>query len=465
MTYDAVISSGTIVTTTETFVGDIGISGEKIAALSTDALQGQKVIDAKNLIVLPGAIDLHVHFSEPGRAHWEGWRHGSRAAALGGVTTVVEMPLNAIPATTNVNALGQKLEAAKTSVVDYALWGGFVDNNLNDLEALSKTGVIGFKAFMVDTKDDTFRFVNHNLLREGMKILAKQNRLLALHCEDNEMTWKNTYDLQAKGRTDRRAWAEARTVEVELKAIQTALELARETECTLHIVHVSSPEAVALITEAKGRGQQVTLETCPHYLTLTDDDLVALGPVAKCAPPLRDIARQEKLWQQLLQGEIDCVASDHSPCPTEDKEKGNDNIWQAWGGITGIQTMLPLMISEAVHKRGMNLIQLAQLMSTVPAKIAGLYPRKGELCVGADADIVLVDMNKEWCVEKSWLASKHQHSPFVGREIESKIVNVLRRGEVIVADDKICVEADGIWQERLETSMFNLPSPSSMLKT
>lgn len=454
MIYDTVISSGTIVTANETFVGDIGIRGEKITALSREQLQGHQVIDAKNLIVLPGAVDLHVHFSEPGRAYWEGWYHGSRAAALGGVTTVVEMPLNAIPATTNVNALEQKLEAAKTSIVDYALWGGLVDNNLDDLEALSKTGVIGFKAFMVDTKDNTFRFVNHDLLREGMKLLAKQNRLLSLHCEDNELTWKNTYALQAKGRTDRRAWAEARSVEVELKAIQTALDLADETGCALHIVHVSSPEAVTLIQKAKERGQKVTLETCPHYLTLTDDDLVTLGPVAKCAPPLRDKARQEKLWQHLLQSKIDCVASDHSPCPTEDKEKGNGNIWQAWGGITGIQTMLPLMISEAVHKRGMNLVQLGQLMSTNPAKVAGLYPHKGELRVGADADIVLVDMDKSWRVEKSWLASKHQHSPFVGANIQGKITKVLRRGEVIVTDDKICVNAGGVWQERLEP-LFN----------
>jgi allantoinase len=275
--YDVVISSGTIVTATETFMGDIGIRGEKIAALSADILQGHQIIDAKNLVVLPGAIDLHVHFSEPGCGNWEGWQHGSHAAALGGVTTVVEMPLNAIPATTNVSALGQKLIAARQSIVDYALWGGFVDNNLSDLEALNKTVVIGFKAFMVDTKDDTFRFVNHDLLREGMKLLAQQNRLLSLHCEDNELTWKNTYDLQAKGRTDRRAWAEARNVEVELKAIQTALDLACETKCVLHIVHVSSPEAVTLISEAKKRGQRVTLETCPHYLTLTDDDLMTLG--------------------------------------------------------------------------------------------------------------------------------------------------------------------------------------------
>jgi allantoinase len=450
VSYDVVISSGTIVTATEIFIGDIGIHGEKIAALSTDTLQGQKIIDAKNLIVLPGAIDLHVHFSEPGRAHWEGWKHGSRAAALGGVTTVVEMPLNAIPATTTVSALEQKLIAAKQSIVDYALWGGLVDNNLSELEALSKTGVIGFKAFMVDTKDDTFRFVGHDLLREGMKVLAKQNRLLALHCEDNELTWKNTHDLQAKRRTDRRAWAEARTVEVELTAVQTALELAWETGCALHIVHVSSPETVALIQMAKKRGQRVTLETCPHYLTLTDDELVTLGPIAKCAPPLRDKPRQEQLWQHLLRGEIDCIASDHSPCPTEDKEKGNDNIWQAWGGITGIQTTLPLMISEGVHKRGMSLVQLAQLMSTTPAKISGLYPHKGELCIGADADIVLIDINQSWQVEQSWLASKHQHSPFVDWEIKGKVLNVLRRGEVIVRDDKWVVNAGGMWQERLE---------------
>nr|MBF6596224.1 allantoinase AllB [Thermaceae bacterium] len=313
MSYDLVIQNGQIVTPEGIFGGSIAIEEGRIAELSERSLTGLETLDAGGQLILPGVVDLHVHFSEPGRAHWEGWAHGSRAAAAGGVTTVVEMPLNAIPATTNVTALEAKLAAAQhQSVVDYALWGGLVDNNLADLEALAQTGVIGFKAFMVDIKDESFRFVEGQVLREGMHRIARAGHFLAVHAEDNGQAWQRTLDMQEVGRLDRRAWGQARSPEVELEAIRTALGLAQQTNCPLHVVHVSIPEGVDALNTARRQGQKVTLETCAHYLTLSDDDLVQQGPECKCAPPLRDKVRQEALWDQVLAGEIDCITSDHS---------------------------------------------------------------------------------------------------------------------------------------------------------
>src|SRR2546427_1558148 len=230
------------------------------------------------------------------------------------------------------------------------------------------------------------------------------------------------------------AWTEARPPAAELEAIQRALFLAARAGCRLHIVHMTLPEGAEMIQESKAAGQPVTVETCAHYLTLTDDDLVRLGPVAKCAPPLRDRATQEGLWQDVLQGRIDCLTSDHSPCPTEDKTRGDEDIWQAWGGISGVQTLVPLMLSEGVHRRGMTLPQFATLLSATPAKIAGLWPHKGGIQIGADADLLVIDMNREWVVQRVWLQSRHKHSPFVGRTMKGWIDLVLRRGETGARD-------------------------------
>ncbi|MGH2373855.1 MAG: dihydroorotase, partial [bacterium] len=213
----------------------------------------------------------------------------------------------------------------------------------------------------------------------------------------------------------------------------------------LHIVHMSLPEGAQMIRAARAAGQPVTVETCGHYLALTDDDLVRLGPVAKCAPPLRDATRQQGLWDAVLSGDIDCITSDHSPCPTEDKLRGDDDIWQAWGGISGIQTLVPLMLTEGVHRRGLSLRRLADLMSTNPAKIAGLWPRKGEIQIGADADLQLVDLDREWQVEAGRLHSRHPHSPFLGWHMRGWIHRVLVRGRTVAADGGVTGAPHGAW--------------------
>ncbi len=446
MAYDLVVANGLLVTSQGTFPGSLGVNDGRIALIARTPLEGREVVDARGLVVLPGAVDLHVHFNEPGRTDWEGWRPGSRAAAVGGVTTVVEMPLNCLPPVTTTAALEAKTAAASgQSMVDYALWAGLITDNLRELPDLARAGVVGFKAFMSHSSTTEFTHVEDGVLFEGLGRIRDLGHFLAVHAESNAITQHRTTCLQAQGRRDRRAWAEARPPVAELEAIHRVLFLAREARCRLHIVHMSLPEGAELIAAARAAGQAVTVETCGHYLALTDDDLDRLGPVAKCAPPLRDHARQDGLWKAVLGGQIDCITSDHSPCPTDDKVRGIDDIWAAWGGITGIQTLVPLVLTEGVHRRGMSMERFTALMATNPAKIAGLWPRKGSIQVGADADLVLADLQRPWRVEAEWLCSRHRHSPFIGRSMVGWIHRVILRGQTIAFDGQVMGEPRGSW--------------------
>ncbi len=453
MKYDRVVTGGTIVTPDGIVRGHLGIRDGRIEAVSTEMLAGDAVLDARGRVVLPGAVDLHVHFNEPGRAEWEGWGPGSRAAAAGGVTTVVEMPLNAVPPTTTAAALEAKVKAAQaSSLVDFALWGGLITDNLEHLPALAAGGVIGFKAFMCPSGTPEFTHVEDGLLYEGLSRIHDLGLFLAVHAESHWLTRHYTERLVDQGRRDRRAWAESRPPIAELEAIQRAIFLAGRAGCRLHIVHMSLPEGTGIVEDAKAAGQRVTAETCAHYLTLTDDDLVRIGPTAKCAPPLRDRAAQERLWSDLLGGRIDCVTSDHSPCPSEEKTRGDEDIWLAWGGITGVQTLVPLILTEGVHRRKMHLTQFAALLSSTPAKIAGLWPRKGAIQVGADADLMIVDMEREWVVERGWLQSAHKHSPFVGRPMRGWIEHTLRRGETLTSKGTVSATGGGVWLRPLSAA-------------
>ncbi len=449
MRHDLVIADGLLVTPEGTFTGSLGIIAGRIATIAQTRLDGQDVLDARGHVVLPGAVDLHVHFNEPGRTHWEGWGPGSRAAAAGGVTTVVEMPLNALPPVTTVDALQAKVNAARAhSIVDFALWGGLITDNLAQLPDLARSGVIGFKAFMCRSGTEEFTYVEDGILYEGLNRLRDLDTFLAVHAENNWITHDRTERLRAQGRRDRPAWGEARPPVAELEAISRVVLLARQADCRLHIVHLSLPEGAALIRQARAAGQAVTVETCGHYLALTDEDLVRLGPVAKCAPPLRDRVRQQNLWEAVLRGDIDCITSDHSPCATEDKTRGEADIWEAWGGITGIQTSVPLLLTEGVHRRGLRLDRFATLLATNPAKIAGLWPRKGVIQVNADADLLIVKMEREWRVDRAWLYSRHQHSPFIGWPMKGWIREVLLRGRPIARDGEVVAVDPGQWLRR-----------------
>lgn len=415
---------------------DIGIKHGQIAVLcghgESGAWPAEQRVDAAGLHIFPGMIDVHVHFNEPNLGHWEGFAAGSSALAAGGCTTYIDMPLNGNPPTVTVRAFEEKLRlAAGQSVVDFCLWGGLVPGNAEELDGMAKAGAAGFKAFISNPGGEgegRFREVDDWTLYEGMKRIASFGGLLALHAENEAITSLLGEAAASEGRTDARSFAASRPVVAETEAVGKALHFAALTGCRLHFVHISSPEAVRLISGARESGLDVTVETCPHYLLLTDKDMEAIGPVAKCAPPLRSRERVEQLWALLEEGEIDLIASDHSPCPTSMKEPASGSFLDAWGGISGAQSSLELMLHEGVRRRGLSYERISRLLSGNPARRFGLYPVKGEIMVGADADLALVDMNSSYTLKAEHLKYRHKHSPYIGRTIGCRVAATYVRG-------------------------------------
>ena len=439
MKAETAIAGGLVATSTGVFPATVAIGGGRVVGLADPAERpdADEVVDARGRWVLPGCVDPHVHFNEPGRTHWEGFETGSKSAAAGGVTTVLEMPLNAIPPTIDAGAFALKADAVRPrAVIDYALWGGLVTDNVDALEGLHRAGAVGFKAFMVETGTE-FARADDGVLWEGMARIARWDGVIGVHAENHDLATRLRAHLEGAGRRDGRAWAESRPPAVELEAIQRALCFAGAARCRLHIVHLSTPDGGARVALARNAGQRVTVETCPHYLLLDEEAAQALGPVAKCAPPIRPRAAVDGLWRQVIDGTIDCIASDHSPCPPEEKARGGEDIWAAWGGITGVQTLLPLMISEGVRRRGLPLERLVALTSTNAARIFGLYPRKGSLLPGADADVVIVDPNREWTISADRLLYRHRLTPYLGWRITGWVDRVLVRGRTVVADGEV----------------------------
>ena len=425
---ELVVRNGRLVTPEGVLRADLAVAlGRivKIAPKITDATEA--VLDAKGSYVFPGIIDAHVHFNEPGRADWEGLATGSAALAAGGGTAFFDMPLNSEPPVLDAARLREKRALAEEkSCVDFALWGGLVPGNMDKLAGLRDAGAVGLKAFMCNSGIDSFPRVDAAALREGMKRAAKLGMLVAVHAEDDALAAKFTAEQKAKGRINARAWLDSRPVEVELAAIRTALELAGETGCALHIVHVSSPEGIALITEARAQRVDVTAETCPHYLLLNDKDVVRLGAPAKCAPPIRDEKRRISLWQELRAGEIQTVGSDHSPAPPE--MKTSKDFFELWGGIGGCQHGFELMFSEVAATADKDLPLLAAVLARNVARRFRLGERKGLIAEGRDADFSLLAFGKEREISADERGTRHRISPYIGRRSRVRVTHTFVRG-------------------------------------
>ncbi len=405
----------------------IAIEAEKIVQVAPEILAPSRAeLRFLELHAVSGVVDAHVHFNEPGHTDWEGIASGSKALAAGGGTTFVDMPLNSIPVTTTKAALEEKLELlAAKSLTDYAVWGGLTPDSLPHLEELAAGGVMGFKAFMSGSGLPEFERSNEETLFQGMQIAARLGLPVAVHAESERITSALSTAAREQGKTSIRDYLDSRPIEAELEAIQSAVLLAKETGCALHVVHISSATGVELVTSAKRDGVNVTAETCPHYLWFCDTDLERLGAVLKCAPPVRSAAEVEKLWRVLEQ--IDILGSDHSPAPPS--MKTDADFFKIWGGISGVQSSLEVL-ATAAQKRNIPLEPLIQRLSANPAKRFAL-PNKGQLEVGFDADITLLELGKSWTLEPTDLHYRHTQSPYLGASLTARVKHTLLRGRTI----------------------------------
>jgi allantoinase len=437
---DVIVEHGTIVTEGDSFSADLVIAGGRVAALTVDASDwtATERIDASGLWVMPGGIDVHTHFEEPDPRLLEGFASGGAGAAAGGITTVVEMP-QAHPTTTTPEHFREKRRLVEqNALVDMALWGGVIGppaQTATDVEGMALEGAAALKSFMASSSP-FFPAVDHAQLQWGMQLAERLALPYGLHAEDAALLAAGLKRMQDANRTDPLAHAESRPPLVETVAVNTALLLARETGCHVHVCHVASAGALALIREAKARGVRVTAETCPQYLMLNTGDLERLAGFARCAPSVREQSEVDAIWEYVRNGTIDLICSDHCPYTVESKHEGEENIFQAPLGLSGVQTLLPSFFSEAVVKRGLSPQRFVTMIATNPARIFGLFPRKGTLAVGADADVTLLDPNAAWMVTVDDALHKQKWTPYEGKEITGRVVRAIRRGQTVFDDSR-----------------------------
>ncbi|MDW5325962.1 allantoinase AllB [Plantactinospora sp. KLBMP9567] len=420
--YDLVLRSRRVVLPDGERPAAICVRDGRIAQVAGyDALPGT---DLGDLALLPGLVDTHVHVNEPGRTEWEGFASATRAALAGGVTTIVDMPLNSVPPTVTVPALRDKRDAARGRChVDVGFWGGAVPEHLAELPALHAAGVFGFKAFLVDSGVPEFPPLDPAGLHEA---LAAVDALFVVHAEDP------TRIGVAPPSARYADFLGSRPPVAERRAVEVVLEAARRTGRRVHILHLSAADALPAVVAARSDGVRVTVETCPHYLTLDAAEIPDGATEFKCCPPIRDAANRAALWAGLADGLVDCVVSDHSPCPPDMKRLGGD-FGAAWGGIASVQLGLPVVWTEA-RRRGHGLADLVRWMARRPAEIAGL-PGKGVLRVGADADLVALDPDAEWTVEPARLLHRHPVTPYAGRRLTGVVRGTWLRGAPVAATD------------------------------
>ncbi len=435
MSYDVIVRQGRAVTPDGVRVADIGITDGRYVAIQDELsnVSAKREIDARGLTVLPGVLDAHVHFNDPGRSEWEGASTGSAALLAGGATLFVDMPLNSSPPTLDAASFRAKVDALQGACyTDFALYGGLTPGNLGQMEELAECGVVGFKAFMVPSGIDDFDYADDLTLLRGMEIAAKLDLPVLLHAESlpiidaltrehlDPLTQNDSTANEASARESIGAFLKSRPIISELEAISRALLYARETRCRVHIVHVTNARGIYLVREAATSGRvDASCETCPHYLALSEDDLFELQTRAKCAPPLRPESERQALLAEVVAGNVDTIGSDHSPAPASMK---SGSFLEAWGGIAGAQSTLRVLLSL-----GVPLESIATMTATNPARRFAL-PRKGAMVIGNDADLVILDPDEESVLTRDELRDRHKLSPYVGRSLKGSVKEVLLRG-------------------------------------
>ena len=419
----------------------IRVEDGRIAAIEPYSKGSPSTIEADNYVVMPGLVDTHVHINDPGRADWEGFESATLSAAAGGITTLVDMPLNSIPATTTVAALEEKRRAAgRRCHVDVAFWGGVVPGNAAAIAPMARAGVRGFKAFLSPSGVAEFVHVSEDDLREAMPLVAATGLPLLIHAE-----WPASLrDPDPKADpTSYATWLDSRPPWAEQEAIDKLIELSQLTGARVHIVHLASADALSSIGGARSRQLPLSVETCPHYLTFAAEDVADGDTAMKCAPPIRESEHRERLWRALIDGHIDLIATDHSPAPAGLKHIEDGNFIKAWGGIASLQISLPVVWTGAAERR-IPLPRLAEWMSAAPARLAGLEGRKGAIAPGLDADFVIFDPDREMIVDASRLYHRHAVTPYDGARLRGVVMATMLRGEIVFDHGECIGDPSGI---------------------
>jgi dihydroorotase len=432
MHVDLVVKGGTVVTPTSRFAADIAVRDQTIVAIGAPHsldVHADQVVDAAGRYVLPGMIDGHVHFREPGLEYKEDFGTGSRAAVMGGVTTVLDMP-NTLPPTSSAELVAAKRALAEAkSYCDFGLYGLLIDESIDRLHEMADVGVVGFKCFLGRSTGDIGP-PNDGALLDAMAQIAQMNLRCAFHAENDAILQHRAAQLRAAGRTDALAHVEARPAIAEVESIQRAGLFASQTGAKIHILHLSSSGGLAVIEYWRSRGVDITCETTPHHCFLTADDMLRVGALLRINPPVREPGHADALLAGLASGRIDAIATDHSPhLPSE---KRRDDIWQAVSGFAGVEISLRLFLTYAVHTGRMSLEQLVRATSYGPARIWDLWPRKGALQIGSDADMVVVDLEWKDTIQAARMHGKNNLNPFEGRRTRGAAVATIIRGHVVM---------------------------------